>query len=132
MYYIRAVTSENGPSDIRSRIIGSESQLSGYWIGKYATFLPANNEDSDQTTLMRMLIRVFFGSTYQKVRFFTYRLIMRERERIVTLFILTGTSQKISDQLTPAFNPATLKRVIGNECIPRSDAASDQSRHCLH
>ena len=47
----------------------SGAELIAIWIAKDATFLSADNEDSDQTAHLRSLIRVFTGRTCDKVRF---------------------------------------------------------------
>ena len=42
-------------------------------LAKDAKFLHVDNEDSNQTALLRSLIRVFVGRKRQKVRFLTFR-----------------------------------------------------------
>ena len=56
---------------LRTRTLGSESSLAAFCITKYAKFLHAENEDSDQTARMRRLICVFVELICQKVRFLT-------------------------------------------------------------
>ena len=60
---------------MRMRAVWSESSLGALWIAKNAMCFHADNEDSNQTARMRCLICVFFGRTYQKVRFLSFRFI---------------------------------------------------------
>ena len=60
---------------LRIRAVWSESSLGAFCIAKDATVLEADNEDSDQTALIRRLICVFDGRTYKKVRFLKLRLV---------------------------------------------------------
>ena len=46
---------------LRIRAVWSESSLAAFWIAMTAKFLYANNEDSDLTARLRMLIWVFVG-----------------------------------------------------------------------
>ena len=61
---------------LRIRAVWSESSLGPFWIAKDAKFLRADNEHwSDQTARICRSIWVFAGSTCQKIRFLSFRLI---------------------------------------------------------
>ena len=57
---------------LRMRAVWAESSLHAFWIIKYATFLHADNEDSDKTARMRMLICVFARGTGRMVHFLAF------------------------------------------------------------
>ena len=59
---------------LRIRAYWSESSLGGFRIAKEAKSLRADNEDSDQTARMRMLIWAFVGRICLTVRFLTLML----------------------------------------------------------
>ena len=56
---------------LRIRTVWSAVSLPEFWIASAAKFHHADNEDSDQIALMRRLIWVFVGRTYEKVSFLT-------------------------------------------------------------
>ena len=66
---------------LRIRAVWSESSPAAFWIAKDAKFLHWDNEDSDQTARMRILIWVFVGCTCQTVRSLTMRFIFEEAEK---------------------------------------------------
>ena len=57
---------------LRILTVWSESSLGAFWIAGDTKFLLADNEQSDQTVRMRMLIWVFVGCTCLKVCFLTF------------------------------------------------------------
>ena len=60
--------------------------MGAIWKAEDANFLHADNEDSDQT-VMRRLIRVFVGRTCPKVRF----LVLRRNELLGSVKVLIQT-----------------------------------------
>ena len=60
---------------LRIRAVWSETSQRACWIDKDAKFIPAENEDSDQTARMRRLNWVVVERTCQKVRFLKLRLV---------------------------------------------------------
>ena len=89
------------------RAVWSQSSLSAFWIAKDANFLPADNEDSDQTERSLRMIRVFVRCTCQKARFLT---VVAQIEPATKSIVRRAISED-SDQ--PA-HPRSLIRVFAN------------------
>ena len=64
---------------LRIPAVGLESSLCVFRLAKDATFLHADNEDSNQTARMRKLILVFVGHTCQRAHVFSLRLSSVEK-----------------------------------------------------
>ena len=73
---------------LRIRAVSSEPSLGTLWLAKWAKFLRADNEDSDQTARMRRLIGVFIGRRCQRVHFLT--LLVRYRSSYVSALSYQG------------------------------------------